>query len=48
MDTKIVVYLNNGVLLSYHKELLYKIPNKMDASREYHPECDNPVTKEQT
>ena len=48
MDTKIVVYLHNGVLLSYQKQWLNEILKKMVASREYHPEWDNPVTKEQT
>ena len=48
MDTKIVVYVHNGVLLSYQKQWLYEVFKKIDASREYHPEWDNPVTKEQT
>ena len=47
MDTKIVVYLHHGVLLSYQKQWLNQIIKKMAASREYHPEWDNPVTKEQ-
>ena len=48
MDTKIVVHLHNGVLLSNQKQRLNEILKKIDASREYHPELDNPVTKEQT
>ena len=47
MDTKLLVYLYNIELLSYYKQWLYEIPKKMDASREHHPEWDNPVTKEQ-
>ena len=47
MDTKIVVYLHNGVLLIFQKQWLYKILQKIDAYWEYHPECGNPVTKEQ-
>ena len=45
MDTKIVVHLHNGVQLSYQKQWLNKILKKMVASREYHPEWDNPITK---
>ena len=48
MDTEIVLYLHNGVLLSYEKQWLYEIPRKMDGSREYYPEWGNPVTKEHT
>ena len=48
MDTKIVIHLHNGVLLSHQKQWLKEILKKMDASREYHPEWDNTVTKEQT
>ena len=47
MDTEIVVSLHNGELHSYQKQWLYEIPRKMDASREYHTEWGNPVTKEQ-
>ena len=32
MNTKIVVYLHNGVLLSYQKQWLYEILKKIDAS----------------
>ena len=48
MDIKIVVHLHNGVLLRHQKQWLNQILKKMVASREYHPEWDNPVTKEQT
>ena len=36
--SRIVVYVHNGVLLSYQKQWPNEILKKMDASRDYHPE----------
>jgi hypothetical protein len=38
MDTKNVVHLHNGILLSYKKERIYEIPKQMVGPGGHHPE----------
>ena len=44
-DTEYVVYLHNGVLLSYLKQWIHEIPRQMDGSGGCHPKWGNLVTK---
>jgi hypothetical protein len=37
MDTEKVVYLHNGVLLSYQKKWIYEMLGQMNESGGYHP-----------
>jgi hypothetical protein len=36
MNTENVVYLHNGILLSYEKEWIYEIPRQMDGPGGHH------------
>jgi len=48
MDSKTVVYLHNGVLLSYQKQWLHEIHRQIDWTRKYHPEWGNTITEKHT
>jgi hypothetical protein len=48
VDTKNVVHLHNGALISYLKQWIYEILRQMDVSGGYHPEWGNAITKEHT